>query len=118
MRRLRSLSAGNYAEKIEEIAVGFNRYLSYRKKICRGEFSALVFKDSRGEEAQKPPRKLTRNEQTACLKALSEMHKEYIELSFAKRVEFLESIHKERMENLRKQKDRVLKEVSQLKLRR
>ena len=111
LNELKSLGQEEYREKVVEITQNFNRYLSYQKKVCAGEFSSLVFeREKRGEALGERP-KLSKEEREACTRSLLEMQKKYVEVSFDKRAEFLQLAHRERMERLQQQRQEALQEL-------
>ena len=111
LQELKSFGHEDYRKKIGEVSKKMDRYLSYQKKICLGEFSTLIFEEKKKGKGQEVMKKLSRQERDLCLRSLIEMQRNYIEISFDKRGEFFEAIHRERMENLRLQKKKALKEL-------
>ena len=111
LKELKSFGHEDYQKKVGEVSRNMDRYLSYQKKICLGEFSTLVFEEKKKGKAQEVMKNLSRQERDICLRSLIEIQRKYIEISFNKRAEFFEFIHRERMENLREQKKKAMEEL-------
>ena len=116
LEKLRSLSHQEYAQQFLALSQQLQRYLGYQKKICFGEFSTLIFASDQGAgQGGDVGKTLSRQERKVCFKSLVDMQKSYVEISFDKRAEFLQTLHNQRMQQLRQQK---AKELQQLRVPR
>ena len=120
LEKLRSLSHQEYAKQFLALSQQLQRYLEYQKKICFGEFSALIFDSDQGtgqgggkgqQSGGGVSKKLSQQERKVCFKSLVDMQKAYVEISFDKRAEFLQTFHNQRMQQLRQQKAKELQQL-------
>ena len=98
----------NFSSRIEEISATLEKYFEYKKGVCRGEFSTIIFKES---EDSKTNYKLTKKEQLLCFRELKALQVKYINKIFKIRKAYLDFMHEKRISELKKVREEALDEV-------
>ena len=100
---IKEIGPDAYLEKIKDIRQSIDQYIEYKTRVCKGEFSAVVFTgndnlpDGRSE-TQKI--KLTKDEKKACLRELQFLQLELMENIFIARKKYLTFLHKSKLDEL------------------
>ena len=98
----------DFSSRIEEISATLEKYFEYKKGVCRGEFSTIIFKES---EDSKTNYKLTKKEQLLCFRELKALQVKYINKIFKIRKAYLDFMHEKRISELKKVREGALDEV-------
>lgn len=107
---LESIKPEEYFSKIDPVLKKIDKFVEYRRHICRGEFSISVMDANSANDTNKR-RKLTRDEQKACMSELKNARILYTNNLFVARKKYLDYLHTERINKLISIRDEVLKEI-------
>ena len=108
--KLQKLSPSNFSKKVKSFSKDIEKLLSYRKKVCSGEFSTLVLGDQGSEESSF--KKLSKEEIRLCFGQLIDVQKSYITVLYDKRIEYLQFFHHERIKKLQRAKIESIAELT------
>lgn len=95
-----------FPEEIFEIQKFLDRYFDLLKLKCAGDFTSFTI-DEKGEDAEVRT-KLNKEERKVCYTELKAFKSKMITLIFQKKKEFIDSVHKVRIEELEKSKNKLI----------
>lgn len=107
---LESIKPDEYYSKIDLILSKIDKFVEYRRHICKGEFSVTVLDGATSADGPKR-RKLSKEEQKACMSELKNARILYANNLFIARKKYLDYLHQERINKLINIRDEVLKEI-------
>ena len=99
-----------FSNRIDEVSETLEKYFEYKKGVCRGEFSTIIFQESQNSRTNF---KLTKKEQLLCFRELKALQVKYITKIFKVRKNYLEYMHTKRLEELKKVRAKALEDVQQ-----
>lgn len=100
IQSLNSLEIKTLSKNLPEIEESMDRYITYKKRICSGEFSTLVLDED--NETGENERSLTKEEKELCLRNLIEDQKTFINSFYKRKKEFAKYLYDQRLSNLEK----------------
>lgn len=111
---IKEIGPDTYLEKIKEIRKSIDHYIEYKTRVCKGEFSSVVFAGNdnlldEGTETQKI--KLTKDEKKACLRELQFLQLDLIENIFIARKKYLTFLHVNKLNELEKFHKQLVKKL-------
>jgi len=107
--KIKNLSPDEYISKIDKYRESIERFVGYKKRVCNGEFSSLVIKDS--ETLVGKRKRLSREERSLCFRELKGMQKNFIDNVFFARAKYMEYLHETQMKDLRQAKVDLIKSL-------
>ncbi len=99
-----------YPQKILEFKKSFDIFIEMKKKVCKGEYSTIIFQD-KVPSASEPKKELSGEEKKNCTKELKLYQRDTILKLYQFRKAFLEHSHKKLMEELDAVKEQSLKNL-------
>lgn len=106
--QLRELEASQYLSTIDSFRQEMERYFDHKKRVCEGDFSALILSESRSEERSRP---MSKEERQLCYNELKALHTTYINGLFQARERFLIDLHDRRLKDLQASREEALKNL-------
>ncbi len=103
---IEKLSLEDFSTDLRALETRMDKYIDFQKRVCTGEFSALVMKGLETGVSEKvdlgeSEGSLSRKEKELCLNNLIENQKSYISVVFKKRRDFAKFLYEKRLENLK-----------------
>ena len=109
IKEIEILSAADHLSKMPELRRQVLDYIENKKKVCLGEFSSMVLNAEEGAATSAESKnKLTKDEQKLCLKELKELQARFIQNVFLARKNYLDQVHKDRIQELDELKTKAL----------
>mgnify|MGYP005652435945 CR=1 FL=1 len=102
---IKEIKPDAYLEKIKDIRQSIDQYIEYKTRVCKGEFSAVVFIGNENLADERPETqkiKLTQDEKKACLRELQFLQLDLIENIFIARKKYLTFLHVNKLNELEK----------------
>lgn len=99
-----------YPQKILEFRKAFDLFIDMKKKVCKGEYSTIIFQDKL-PSASEPKKELSGDEKKNCTKELKLYQRDTILKLYQFRKAYLEYSHKKLMEELDLVKEQSLKNL-------
>lgn len=106
---LATLAPEKYFQTIDGIREKIEKYIDNKKRVCNGEFSTVIIQNS-GEQSA-PPHKLSREEKKLCFRELKAFQVTFINNMYLARKNYLDYLHKVRLEDLGKAREEAVKSV-------
>lgn len=106
--QLKNIKSEEYVEKVQIIRSNLKNYFEHKKRVCQGEFSALILDGAAGIINKRKKRKkvrLTKKEKALCYLEMKNMQESYILGSYEARRKFLIDLHEKKMKELEKLKN-------------
>ncbi len=103
------LAPDKYFQTIDGIRERIEKYIDNKKRVCNGEFSTVIIQNS-GEQSA-PPHKLSREEKKLCFRELKAFQVTFINNMYLARKNYLDYLHKQRVEDLAKAREEAVKSV-------
>ena len=100
----------DFSSRIDEVSETLEKYFEYKKGVCRGEFSTIIFQESQNSRTNF---KLTKKEQLLCFRELKALQVKYINKIFKVRKNYLDYMHTKRLDELKKVREKALEDVQQ-----
>jgi len=100
---IKDVAPDAYLEKIKDIRQSIDQYIEYKSRVCKGEFSAVVFTDNDNLSDERPETqriKLTKEENKACLRELQFLQLDLMENIFIARKNYLTFLHENNLTEL------------------
>ena len=111
---IRFLDAKNFPKKIFPLRLKVEKFTSYQKKICQGEFSTIVlneFSTQGDNNGKKELKKLDKNERRLCFRELKSIQILFINAVHQARYNYLKIIHQRELEGLNSIKAESLQDL-------
>lgn len=106
---LAKLVPDKYFQTIDGVREKIEKYIDNKKRVCNGEFSTVIIQNSAEQSA--PPHKLSRDEKRLCFRELKAFQVTFINNMYLARKNYLDYLHKERLEDLAKAREEAVKSV-------
>ncbi|MBL6989745.1 MAG: hypothetical protein ISR65_08200 [Bacteriovoracaceae bacterium] len=119
---IKQLPPSEYYQKIDSYRTSVEKYIEHKKRVCNGEFSTQILKDSRASDSdddtdndtlEKSPtqtkHKLSAAERKLCFREMKTIQITFINNIFLARTKYLNYQHKLRLQKLEKEKDETIK---------
>ena len=86
LSEFKELSEREYRRKVGDMIKKMDRSFSYQERVCKGDFSPLVFQSqqSQGEQGEQGEEGEAVVDQKACLSELMELKRSYVDILFQK----------------------------------
>ena len=97
-----------FTKKIQEVTSELNRFFDYKKGVCRGEFSTIIFSSGDNEATNF---KLTKKEQELCFRELKALQVKYVNKVFEGRKKYLQYLYDKDLKNLIELRTKTLDEI-------
>ena len=107
---LSDLSPESYYTQVDSLRESIEKFLSMKRKVCQGEYSPFILL-GQNENPADAKAKLNEKEKRQCYKELRKMHTSYLDNMYSARKRYLESSHKQRLDELARHHELALKEL-------
>ena len=98
---IESLKPESFPKEIPALRARVEKFLSYQKNICQGEFSTIVLNEFGGTDTrQNELKKLDQNERRLCFRELKSIQVTFINSVHKARRNYLDYVHRQEMESL------------------
>ena len=111
LQALKKLTPENYLKEIDSYRESFKKYIDWKKRVCKGEFSSVVLSEVRPGEGLEA-KKLTLDEKKSCFREMKTLHVMFINNMFDARKRYLENTHLEQLAQLEKVKLESIKKLN------
>ena len=105
--KIKHIEPSAYFKEIDKYRTLIEKFIENKKMVCNGEFSTLVLSDSKitpfGDK-----RKLSKQERDLCLREISLIQAQFINNSFIAKRNFLDYLHRQRVNELIEAKEKML----------
>lgn len=117
IEEVRSLTADDYASKIDQYREDIENFIEHKKRVCNGEFSTIVLGEKKIseeiEEASKKTHKLGQEEKKLCFREMKALQVTFVNNMYLARKNYLEDLHKKRIKELGDARDKALRSLQE-----
>lgn len=105
---IEKIDTTDFTSKIGEITKELNLFFEYKKGVCRGEFSTIIFSSGNSETTNF---KLTKKEQELCFRELKALQVKFVNKVFNGRRKYLQYLYDKDVKNLVELRTKTLDEI-------
>lgn len=109
LNELRDISPADYFKNVDTYRTELEKYFDQKKRVCEGEFSTVILAGVSETSPNQKPVKLKPEERKLCFRELKALQLTFINNMFAARKRYLEFLHKERLSELDKAREKAVK---------